>query len=104
MNLTSVSYTHLDVYKRQVQPVDPLALWETPPFEPQVRDDYVYARGAADDKGQLYIHVKAVEAYLRATGRLPLNVKFIIEGEEEIGSANLRAFIADCLLYTSRCV
>ena len=87
---TVLIYGHYDV-----QPVDPLALWETPPFEPQVRDDYVYARGAADDKGQLYIHVKAVEAYLRATGRLPLNVKFIIEGEEEIGSANLHAFIAD---------
>ena len=87
---TVLIYGHYDV-----QPVDPLALWETPPFEPQVRDDYVYARGAADDKGQLYIHVKAVEAYLRATGRLPLNVKFIIEGEEEIGSANLHAFIAN---------
>jgi len=87
---TVLIYGHYDV-----QPVDPLALWETPPFEPQVRDDYVYARGAADDKGQVYVHVKAVEAYLRAAGRLPLNVKFIIEGEEEIGSANLRAFIAD---------
>lgn len=87
---TVLIYGHYDV-----QPVDPLALWETPPFEPQVRDDYVYARGAADDKGQLYIHVKAVEAYLCATGRLPLNVKFIIEGEEEIGSANLHTFIAD---------
>jgi len=85
---TVLIYGHYDV-----QPVDPLTLWDTPPFEPQVRDDYVYARGAADDKGQLYIHVKAAEAYLRATGRLPLNVKFIIEGEEEIGSANLRAFI-----------
>jgi acetylornithine deacetylase/succinyl-diaminopimelate desuccinylase-like protein len=87
---TVLIYGHYDV-----QPADPLALWETPPFEPQVRDDYVYARGAADDKGQVYIHVKAVEAYLHSSGRLPLNVKFIIEGEEEIGSANLRAFIAD---------
>ena len=76
-----------------MQPVDPLELWDTPPFEPQARDDYVYARGAADDKGQVYIHVKAAEAYLRTAGRLPLNVKFLIEGEEEIGSANLRAFI-----------
>jgi acetylornithine deacetylase/succinyl-diaminopimelate desuccinylase-like protein len=85
---TVLIYGHYDV-----QPADPLELWDTPPFEPQVRDDYVYARGAADDKGQVYIHVKAAEAYLRAAGRLPLNVKFLIEGEEEIGSANLRAFI-----------
>ena len=86
---TVLIYGHYDV-----QPVDPLELWDTPPFEPQVRDDYVYARGAADDKGQVYVHVKSAEAYLRAEGRLPLNVKFIIEGEEEIGSAGLRAFIA----------
>jgi acetylornithine deacetylase/succinyl-diaminopimelate desuccinylase-like protein len=86
---TVLIYGHYDV-----QPADPLDLWDTPPFEPQVRDDYVYARGAADDKGQVYVHVKAAEAYLRAAGRLPLNVKFIIEGEEEIGSAGLRAFIA----------
>jgi acetylornithine deacetylase/succinyl-diaminopimelate desuccinylase-like protein len=85
---TVLIYGHYDV-----QPVDPLELWDTPPFEPQARDDYVYARGAADDKGQVYIHVKAAEAYLRTAGRLPLNVKFLIEGEEEIGSANLRAFI-----------
>ena len=58
-----------------------------------MREDYVYARGAADDKGQAYIHIKAVEAYLRTTGRLPVNVKFIIEGEEEIGSGSLRTFI-----------
>ena len=86
---TVLIYGHYDV-----QPVDPLELWDTPPFEPQVRDDYVYARGAADDKGQVYVHVKSAEVYLRAEGRLPLNVKFIIEGEEEIGSAGLRAFIA----------
>ena len=85
---TVLIYGHYDV-----QPVDPLELWDTPPFEPQARDDYVYARGAADDKGQVYIHVKAAEAYLRTAGHLPLNVKFLIEGEEEIGSANLRAFI-----------
>lgn len=85
---TVLIYGHYDV-----QPAEPLHLWETPPFAPVVRDDYVYARGAADDKGQLYIHVKAVEAYLRSVGRLPVNVKFIIEGEEEIGSESLHAFI-----------
>ena len=69
-------------------------MWESPPFTPVVRDDFLYARGASDDKGQVYVHVKSAEAYLRAEGRLPLNVKFIIEGEEEIGSAGLRAFIA----------
>ena len=87
---TVLVYGHYDV-----QPPEPLELWESPPFTPVVRDDFLYARGASDDKGQVYVHVKAVEAYLRATGRLPLNVKFIVEGEEEIGSANLRAFIAD---------
>ncbi len=86
---TVLIYGHYDV-----QPADPLALWQTPPFEPTIRDDFLYARGAADDKGQLYVHVKAVEAYLRTEGRLPVNVKFIIEGEEEIGSANLNTFIA----------
>ena len=85
---TVLIYGHYDV-----QPVDPLEKWDTPPFEPAVRQDYLYARGAADDKGQLYVHVKAAEAYLRATGRLPLNVKFLIEGEEEIGSSNLHTFI-----------
>lgn len=85
---TVLIYGHYDV-----QPADPLELWTTPPFEPTVRDDFLYARGAADDKGQLYIHVKAAEAYLRGDGRLPLNVKFLIEGEEEIGSHNLHAFI-----------
>jgi acetylornithine deacetylase/succinyl-diaminopimelate desuccinylase-like protein len=85
---TVLIYGHYDV-----QPADPFELWESAPFEPTVRDDYLYARGAADDKGQLYIHVKAIEAYLRTDGRLPVNVKFIVEGEEEIGSANLRTFI-----------
>ena len=86
---TVLIYGHYDV-----QPVDPLTLWQTPPFEPTIRDDFLYARGAADDKGQVYVHVKAAEAYLRTEGRLPVNVKFIVEGEEEIGSANLNAFIS----------
>ena len=85
---TVLIYGHYDV-----QPVDPLALWHTPPFEPTIRDDFLYARGAADDKGQLYVHIKAAEAYLRTEGRLPVNVRFIFEGEEEIGSKNLNAFI-----------
>lgn len=87
---TVLIYGHYDV-----QPAEPFELWETSPFEPSVRGDYVYARGAADDKGQLYIHVKAVEAYLRASGNLPVNVKFIIEGEEEIGSHSLHTFIPE---------
>lgn len=85
---TVLVYGHYDV-----QPAEPLELWETPPFEPSIREDYLYARGSSDDKGQVYIHVKAVEAYLRTEGRLPVNIKFIVEGEEEIGSHNLHQFI-----------
>ena len=87
---TVLIYGHYDV-----QPVEPLEEWHTPPFDPTVQDDYLYARGASDDKGQVYIHIKAVEAHLQANGRLPLNVKFIIEGEEESGGASLRAFIPE---------
>lgn len=92
---TVLIYGHYDV-----QPPDPLELWQSPPFEPVVKDDYLYARGASDDKGQAYIHVKAVQAYLQsnspvANGRLPVNVKFILEGEEEIGGASLEAFIPE---------
>lgn len=85
---TVLIYGHYDV-----QPVEPLDLWQTPPFAPQVRDDYLYARGSSDDKGQLFVHVKAVEALLATNGRLPVNVKFIVEGEEESGGQSLTAFI-----------
>ncbi len=85
---TVLIYGHYDV-----QPAEPFELWESPPFEPEVRDGFLYARGASDDKGQVYVHVKAVEALLQGHGRLPLNVKFIVEGEEESGGASLAAFI-----------
>lgn len=82
---TVLIYGHYDV-----QPVDPLSEWETPPFEPTVRGENLYARGASDDKGQLFTHIKAVEAFLETEGKLPVNVKFLIEGEEEIGSGSLK--------------
>ena len=85
---TILFYGHYDV-----QPVDPLNLWETPPFEATVRDGEIYARGAADDKGQIFMHLKAVEAYLKQGGRLPVNIKFIFEGEEEVGSTHLDDFV-----------
>jgi len=85
---TILFYGHYDV-----QPVDPIELWQTPPFEATIRDGEIYARGAADDKGQVFMHFKAVEAHLKQSGRLPLNIKFIIEGEEEVGSANLDDFV-----------
>jgi len=85
---TVLFYGHYDV-----QPVDPLDLWETPPFEATVRDGELYARGAADDKGQVFMHFKAVEAHLGQAGRLPVNIKFFIEGEEEVGSVHLDDFI-----------
>lgn len=81
-------YGHYDV-----QPVDPLPLWTSPPFEPDVRDGRLYARGASDDKGQLIMHLQALEALLRTRGRLPVNVKLLIEGEEEIGSPSLDPFV-----------
>jgi acetylornithine deacetylase/succinyl-diaminopimelate desuccinylase-like protein len=87
---TVLIYGHYDV-----QPVDPLHLWHTPPFEPDIRDEKLYARGASDDKGQTFMHIKALEAILETTGELPLNFKFIIEGEEEIGSPNLDAFVEE---------
>jgi acetylornithine deacetylase/succinyl-diaminopimelate desuccinylase-like protein len=85
---TILFYGHYDV-----QPVDPVNLWTTPPFEATVRDGEIYARGAADDKGQVFMHIKAVEAYLKQGGSLPCNIKFFIEGEEEIGSAHLDDFV-----------
>src|SRR5262245_39495335 len=71
--------------------------WSTPPFEPVVKDGKIYARGATDDKGQLFIHVKALESYLKSGGRAPANVKFLIEGEEEVSSPNLAPFIREHL-------
>ncbi|MCK4601557.1 MAG: M20/M25/M40 family metallo-hydrolase, partial [Phycisphaerae bacterium] len=77
-----------------VQPPEPLELWQSAPYDPQVRDGWLYARGANDDKGQLFTHLMAIEAYQRAGGGLPVNVKLIVEGEEEIGSPNMEEFIA----------
>jgi len=85
---TILFYGHYDV-----QPVDPVNLWTSPPFEATVRDGEIYARGAADDKGQVFMHIKAVEAFTKQAGSLPLNIKFFIEGEEEVGSVNLDDFV-----------
>jgi len=81
---TLLFYGHYDV-----QPVDPLDLWDTPPFEPRIENGIIYARGACDDKGQVYTHIKAIEAYIRQGIELPVNVKFIIEGEEEAGGESI---------------
>jgi len=86
---TVLVYGHYDV-----QPPDPLELWDTPPFEPTVRNGKIYARGACDDKGQFYMHVKAFELMQKTDG-LPCNVKFMIEGEEEVGSDNLGVFVSE---------
>jgi acetylornithine deacetylase/succinyl-diaminopimelate desuccinylase-like protein len=85
---TILFYGHYDV-----QPVDPLNLWESPPFEATIRDGEIYARGSADDKGQIFMHMKAIEAYLKQNGSLPANIKIILEGEEEVGSEHLDDFI-----------
>jgi acetylornithine deacetylase/succinyl-diaminopimelate desuccinylase-like protein len=85
---TVLIYGHYDV-----QPAEPLDKWDSPPFEPVLQDDFILARGASDDKGQLFVHLKSVEAYLQSDGQLPINVKFIVEGEEEVGSRNLHEFI-----------
>ncbi|MDG3004571.1 dipeptidase [Paludisphaera mucosa] len=87
---TVLVYGHYDV-----QPPEPLEPWLSPPFEPTVRDGNLYARGATDDKGQMFTHLKAVEAWLKTTGGLPVNVKILIEGEEEIGGVNLETYVAE---------
>jgi len=87
---TVLCYGHYDV-----QPADPLELWESPPFEPTERNGNLYARGAVDDKGQMYMHIKAIEALRAANGSLPVNVKFIVEGEEEVGGASIAKFVAE---------
>lgn len=87
---TAIIYGHYDV-----QPPDPLEDWITPAFEPTVRDGCLYARGATDDKGQLFTHIKAIQAWLQVHGRLPVNVRFVIEGEEEVGSDNLDRFLEE---------
>ncbi|MGO4543634.1 dipeptidase [Paenibacillus sp. 2TAB23] len=85
---TVLVYGHYDV-----QPVDPLHLWTTQPFEPDIRDGKLYARGATDDKGQVFLHIKAIEAILKQEGKLPVNIKLCIEGEEEVSSRSLPPFL-----------
>src|SRR5512146_2454524 len=85
---TILFYGHYDV-----QPPDPLDEWKSPPFEPEVRGDNIYARGACDDKGQVYIQIKAVESLMKNTGKLPVNVKFLLEGEEETGGEHIEAYV-----------
>ena len=87
---TILCYGHYDV-----QPPEPLEEWITPPFEPTLRDGNLYARGAADDKGQFYTHVKAVETMMQTTGRLPVNVRFLIEGEEEVGGEAIEKYVRE---------
>jgi acetylornithine deacetylase/succinyl-diaminopimelate desuccinylase-like protein len=85
---TVLCYGHYDV-----QPADPLEEWHSPPFEPTLRNGNIYARGAADDKGQMYMHVKAAEALMAVHGALPVNLKFLIEGEEEVGGESITAYL-----------
>jgi len=85
---TVLAYGHYDV-----QPAEPLELWESPPFEPTVRSGKIFARGSVDDKGQLFLHIKALEALLRTRGKIPANVVLLVEGEEEVGSEHLSSFI-----------
>src|SRR5579863_1429463 len=87
---TVLCYGHYDV-----QPADPLELWISPPFEPTERNGNLYARGAVDDKGQMYMHVKAIETLRAVDGSLPVNVKFLIEGEEEVGGASIAKYVAE---------
>jgi acetylornithine deacetylase/succinyl-diaminopimelate desuccinylase-like protein len=85
---TVLLYGHYDV-----QPVDPINLWHQDPFDPVIKDGYIYARGSSDDKGQVFLNLKSIEAHLKSNGKLPCNVKMIIEGEEEIGSPHLEPFL-----------
>src|SRR5689334_6574947 len=85
---TVLIYGHYDV-----QPAEPLELWDSPPFEPTIRDGRIFARGSVDDKGQLFLHVKALEAHLASRGKLPVNIIVLAEGEEEVGSDHLAEFI-----------
>src|SRR5689334_14496640 len=85
---TLLIYGHYDV-----QPPDPLDEWKSPPFEPEVRDGDLYARGAADDKGQLFVHLKSIEMLMRQQGSLPINVRFLIEGEEEVGGEGIEEHV-----------
>ena len=85
---TVLLYGHYDV-----QPPDPLDEWKSPPFEPDVRNENIYARGAVDDKGQVYLLVKAVEGFLKGSGKLPINIKFLVEGEEEVGGEHIEAYV-----------
>ena len=85
---TILFYGHYDV-----QPVDPLKQWTNPPFQPVIKNDYLYARGASDDKGQLFVHIKAIEELLREEKKLPVNIKCLFEGEEEVGSPHLESFL-----------
>ena len=87
---TILLYGHYDV-----QPVDPVNLWSSPPFESSIRNGDLYARGSADDKGQIFIHFKAVEAFMKNVGSLPINLKMLMEGEEEVGSTNLESFVKE---------
>lgn len=87
---TVLVYGHYDV-----QPPEPFDLWETPPFEPTIRGEHIFARGSTDDKGQFFTHLKAAEAWLKTVGKLPVNLTYLIEGEEEIGSPNLEPFLKD---------
>src|SRR6187431_2138891 len=86
---TVIVYGHYDV-----QPADPVNLWTTPPFEPTLRDGKIYARGSCDDKGQVFMHIKAFESMMK-TNSLPCNVRFMIEGEEEVGSSNLGSWVRE---------
>ncbi len=87
---TVLIYGHYDV-----QPPEPLDLWSSPPFEPEIRDGRLYARGSVDDKGQLYLHIKALEAHTKVAGHPPVNVVVVAEGEEEVGSEHLIPFVEE---------